>query len=109
MTKNEAWTKAHALWMNSARYGAVVVRHKKNSPRFLVGHQKRCAMNEKPVPMVVMGASDVSLDDAFANVAKCPCEGDYCTNPTCDMPDCQYDANGVFQVTARASKTGGAL
>jgi len=107
VTKNEAWNKAHSLWMTADRYGAVVVRHKKNSPRFLVGHQKRCGMNETPQPMVIMGVSDTSLEDAFAHVAKCPCEGDYCTNPDCDMPDCQYDAKGDLQFNARAAKAGG--
>lgn len=67
MTKHAAWRKAHMLWGNADRHGATTLRQKKNSPRFLVGHQKRVIGNETPEPMVIMGSSDVSWEDAFAN------------------------------------------
>lgn len=87
MTKHEAWVKARDLWSHTGRYGCVTLRQKKNNPRFLVGHQKRTTSLSQVEPMIIMGASDVSWEDAFANAAKCPCEGDYCTDPNCDMPE----------------------
>lgn len=90
MTKYGAHRKACDLWSHAGRVGVVSLRQKKNSPRFLVGHQKIATKLSECEPMVVMGVSDVSWEDAFANAAKCPCEGDYCTNPDCDMPEFRY-------------------
>lgn len=87
MTKHAAIIKANELWAHAGRYGCVTLRQKKNSPRFLVGHQKRPASVQDIAPFIIMGASDISWEDAFAHAAKCPCEGDYCTDPSCDMPE----------------------
>lgn len=87
MTKFQAHLKACELWSNAERNGATTLRQKKHSPRFLVGHQKRALKMSEVEPMIVMGTSDVSWEEAFANAAKCPCEGDYCSDPSCDMPE----------------------
>jgi hypothetical protein len=87
VTKYQAHLKAAELWSQSDRYGCTTLRQKKHSPRFIVGHQKRSTNGRDIKPMIVMGASDVSWEDAFARAAKCPCEGDYCTDPDCDMPE----------------------